>query len=93
MRQKRLNFRTREIARMTQAVNADETAHPVSVRLLCAQTQVTVSDPLAQLIQQARRAQWRRGAGFYIWLILYIHTVSTCQAALDKALRAGGRFG
>lgn len=54
---------------------------------------MTVTNPLAQLIEQARRAQRWRDAGFHGWLILYILTVPACQGALDKALRAGGRFG
>jgi hypothetical protein len=30
--------------------------------------------------------------GFHGWLILYIHTVCACQAAVDKRLQPSARF-
>ena len=60
---------------------------------LGAQAVMATTNSLAQLIELARRARKGRSAGLHGWLILFILTVLACQAALDKALRARGRFG
>ena len=58
-------LRPAHLARMAHAVEADECAHPVDIGALGAQTVVNVAQSLAQLVQQAGRAQRRRGAGYH----------------------------
>ena len=63
--QERFDFRRTHLARVAQAVEPDEPAHPVDIRALGAQTVVGVAQPLAQLVEQAGRAQRWRGAGYH----------------------------
>ena len=63
--QERFDFRRTHLARVAQAVEPDEPAHPVDIRALGAQTVVGIAQPLAQLVEQAGRAQRWRGAGYH----------------------------
>ena len=87
-RQKRLNVVRAHVSRMAHAARlgsapADEKAEPIQVGLFRLQAIVNVPNPLAHLIGQARRLQWRRTGFHGKFISVYLSKISTAKPA-DK---------
>lgn len=82
--QEPLDLGTAERARMPQSMVSNEATCPVHVRFRGTKAVVVITNPLAQLIEQAGRLEGSFGAGFHGRLILYIKTVPRVKTVIMR---------
>lgn len=92
--QKRFDFGSTHVPRVPHAVETNEPARPVDVRLLRPQAVVAIADTLAELIQKSRRTEWDLGAGMHGLLVLDIYPVMAAKSIAHRVSprRRGGCY-